>query len=100
MERRDLFRLTAAGLAGVAAANALPVSAQAEGAQRPDSSLMMFPGNYTWSAAIRGVIATSLWGGADLGEVYKVVAALKASVADNAAWFSAWHAMGRKVLAL
>jgi dipeptidyl aminopeptidase/acylaminoacyl peptidase len=61
---------------------------------------MLFPGNYTWSAAIRGVIATSLLGGADLGEVYKVVAALKGHVGDNATWFAEWQAMGRKVEAL
>ena len=53
MERRDLFRLTAAGLAGAALAEA------AEAQERADASLMLFPGNYTWSAATRGVIATS-----------------------------------------
>ena len=65
MERRDLFRLTAAGLAGAALAD----DATAEADERAEASLMLFPGNYTWSAAVRGVIATSLWGGADLGEV-------------------------------
>jgi hypothetical protein len=63
MERRDLFRLTAAGLAGAALADAASAeTAQAQ--ERADASLMLFAGNYTWSAAIRGVIATSLWGGA------------------------------------
>src|SRR5882724_808576 len=102
MERRDFFRLGAAGVAGLAIADefAAPARAQTGADQRPDASLMMFPGNYTWSAAIRGVIATSLWGGADLGEVYKVIAALKGRVGDNAAWFAAWQAMGRKVMAL
>jgi hypothetical protein len=76
MERRDLFRLTAAGLAGAAIAEGAAVSG-AEAQERREASLMLFPGNYTWSAAVRGVIATSLWGGADLGEVYKVVSALK-----------------------
>ncbi|MBV8837461.1 MAG: alpha/beta hydrolase [Alphaproteobacteria bacterium] len=102
MERRDFFRLGAAGVAGLAIADELsdPAAAQTKAEARPDTSLMLFPGNYTWSAAIRGVIATSLWGGADLGEVYKVVAALKARAGDNAAWFAEWHAMGRKVEAL
>ena len=71
---------------------------EAEGLR--DESLMMFPGNYTWSAAIRGAIATSLWGGSDLGEVYKVVAALKSRAGDGAAWFAEWSAMAQKVTAL
>jgi hypothetical protein len=61
MERRDLFRLTAAGLAGVAVADGkhdFPAEAQ----EAREESFMMFPGNYTWSAAVRGAIATSLWG--------------------------------------
>lgn len=102
MERRDFFRLGAAGMAGLAIADEVsgPAAAQSKAEERPDTSLMLFPGSYTWSAAIRGVIATSLWGGSDLGEVYKVVAALKARAGDNAAWFAEWHAMGRKVEAL
>src|SRR6516165_8240223 len=100
MERRDFFRLGAAGFAGLAIADQLAATAAAEAEERPDTSLMLFPGNYTWSAAIRGVIATSLWGGADVGEVYKVVAALKQHAGDNAAWFAAWNAIGRKVEAL
>jgi dipeptidyl aminopeptidase/acylaminoacyl peptidase len=96
MERRDLFRLTAAGLAGAAIADA----ASAEAQERAEASLMLFPGNYTWSAAVRGVIATSLWGGADLGEVYKVVAALKGRAGEGPAWFAEWSAMAEKVARL
>jgi len=96
MERRDLFRMTAAGLAGAALAD----GAAAEAQERAEGSLMLFPGNYTWSAAIRGVIATSLWGGADLGEVYKVVAALKGRAGDGPAWFAEWGAMAEKVARL
>lgn len=99
MERRDLFRLGGAGLAGLTLAQ-LPAEGARAADERPDESLMMFPGNYTWSAAIRGVIATALWGGSDLGEVYKVIAALKSQVGDGQAWFAAWSAMGRKVEAL
>jgi dipeptidyl aminopeptidase/acylaminoacyl peptidase len=98
MERRDLFRLTAAGLAGAALAEGAPEAAQAQ--ERADASLMLFPGNYTWSAAVRGVIATSLWGGADLGEVYKVVAALKGRAGEGPAWFAEWSAMAEKVARL
>ena len=100
MERRDLFRLTAAGLAGAALTEGAASVAEAQAQEGPDASLMLFPGNYTWSAAIRGVIATSLWGGADLGEVYKVVAALKPRAGEGPAWFSAWSAMGAKVARL
>jgi dipeptidyl aminopeptidase/acylaminoacyl peptidase len=99
MERRDLFRLTAAGLAGAAIAEGAAVGA-AEAQERGEASLMLFPGNYTWSAAVRGVIATSLWGGADLGEVYKVVAALKARTGEGPAWFAEWSAMAEKVARL
>lgn len=99
MERRALFRLSAAGLAGFAVAKAPGISA-ATADERPDNSLMMFPGNYTWSAAIRGVIATAMWGGSDLGEVYKVIAELKGKVGDAQAWFTAWNEMGRKVTQL
>jgi dipeptidyl aminopeptidase/acylaminoacyl peptidase len=97
MERRDLFRLTAAGLAGAALAEATEA---AEAQERAEASLMLFPGNYTWSAATRGVIATSLWGGADLGEVYKVVAALKGRAGEGPAWFAEWSAMAEKVARL
>jgi len=97
MERRDLFRLTAAGLAGATLADA---TEPAEAQERADASLMLFPGNYTWSAATRGVIATSLWGGADLGEVYKVVSALKGRAGEGPAWFAEWSAMAEKVARL
>ncbi|MBI3827840.1 MAG: prolyl oligopeptidase family serine peptidase [Candidatus Rokubacteria bacterium] len=63
-------------------------------------TLMMFPGNYTWSAAARGAIAGSLWGGSELGEVYKVCAALADRSGDGKAWFTEWRAMGEKVAAL
>jgi dipeptidyl aminopeptidase/acylaminoacyl peptidase len=99
MERRDVLRLTAGGLVGLATAEAGAAPAIAAEEKR-DLSFMMFPGNYTWSAANRGVIASAMWGGADLGEVYKVAAALKSDVGNNAAWFAQWSAMARKVTAL
>jgi hypothetical protein len=54
MERRHLFKLTAAGLAGLTVADAAPGAAAAQDKKEPrDGAFMMFPGNYTWSAAIR-----------------------------------------------
>src|SRR5580700_7159580 len=99
MERRDVLRLTAGGLVGLAATEGA-IPAAVAGEEKPDLSFMMFPGNYTWSAAIRMVIASELWGGADLGEIYKVVAALRPDVGKNAAWFEQWSLMARKVTAL
>jgi dipeptidyl aminopeptidase/acylaminoacyl peptidase len=98
MERRDVLRLTAGGLVGLAAAEDVRPAIAAE--EKPPLSFMMFPGNYTWSAATRMVIASELWGGADLGEIYKVSSALKGDVGNNAAWFAQWSAMARKVAAL
>src|SRR5579863_6490680 len=99
MERRDVLRLTAGGLVGLAATEAVQ-PANAAGDEKLDLSLMMFPGNYTWSAATRMVIASEMWGGADIGEIYKVVAALKPDAGKNAAWFEQWSAMARKITAL
>jgi dipeptidyl aminopeptidase/acylaminoacyl peptidase len=98
MERRDVLRLTG-GLIGLAAAEGVAGTAAAA-EEKSDLAFMMFPGNYTWSAAIRGVVASEMWGGADLGEITKVVAALKPDIGNNAAWFAQWSAMARKVTAL
>jgi len=97
MERRDVLRLTAGGLVGLATAESGGAAAAEE---KHDLSFMMFPDNYTWSAAIRGVISSAMWGGADLGEIYRVAAALKPDVGKNAAWFAQWSAMAQKVTAL
>ena len=99
MERREVLLLTTGGLAGLATTKVSAETAAAADEKR-DLSFMMFPGNYTWSAAIRGVIASEMWGGADLGEINKVSTALKPDVGNNAAWFSQWSAMARKVAAL
>src|SRR6202000_1762986 len=99
MERRDVLRLTAGGLVGLAATEGMSPAIGA-GDERPDLSLMMFPGNYTWSAATRMVVASEMWGGADIGEIYKVVAALKPDVGKNSAWFEQWSAMARHVTTL
>lgn len=61
---------------------------------------MMFPENYTWSSAVVSTISCSSWGGGEIGEIYRVCAALKGRVGDNAAWFSEWREMGERVASL
>jgi dipeptidyl aminopeptidase/acylaminoacyl peptidase len=61
---------------------------------------MMFPKNYTWSAAVRGAVSGLPHGGGDMGEIYKVCAALKGKAGDNAAWFVEWNKMGERVALL
>lgn len=61
---------------------------------------MMFPENYTWSGAVLSSIAASMWGGSEMGEIYKVCSSLEEKVGNWAAWFSAWNEMGEKVAAL
>jgi dipeptidyl aminopeptidase/acylaminoacyl peptidase len=66
-----------------------------------DELLTMFPGNYTWSGAVRGAIGASIGGGSEIGEVYRVVSALKAKpAATTADWFVEWNKMAEKVAAL
>ena len=68
--------------------------------EQKDDLLMMFPGNYTWSAAVRSAIGSALGGGGEIGEIYKVCAALKEKSGDGAAWFEEWNNMGEKVALL
>ena len=100
LNRRDFFGLGAAGMAGLALAAVPQISQGAETKAAEDEVLMMFPGNYTWSAAVRGAIGASIGGGGEIGEVYKVCAALKGRSGDNAAWFAEWNKMGEKVALL
>ena len=65
-----------------------------------DELLVMFPGNYTWSGAVRSAIGSSIGGGGEIGEIYRVCAALKERAGDNAAWFVEWNKMGEKVALL
>jgi dienelactone hydrolase len=74
--------------------------AQAAEKMGPPETLMMFPGNYTWSSAVRGVISGFPNGGGDMGEVYRVCAALHGKAGDNAAWFAEWNKMGERVALL
>lgn len=61
---------------------------------------MVFPDDYTWSTKVLSVVGTSTWGGGEIGEIYKVCAALQGRVGDNAAWFKEWNAMGERVASL
>lgn len=61
---------------------------------------MMFPEHYTWSAAVVSAIGSSRWGGGEVGEVFKVCAALKGRVGEGQTWFSEWNRMGGKVASL
>ena len=99
LKRRDFLALGAAGVAGATLAGGSPLARAAE-TKAPPPTLMMFPGNYTWSAAVRGAIAGFPNGGGDMGEVYKVCAALQGKAGDNAAWFVAWNKMGEHVAQL
>ncbi len=101
LKRRDFLALGAAGVAGAALVGGGGSKlAYAAETKAPPPTLMMFPGNYTWSAAVRGVISGMPRGGGDMGEVYKVCAALQDKAGDNAAWFTEWNKMGEHVAAL
>ncbi len=65
--------------------------------EKRDELLVMFPGNYTWSGAVRSAIGASIGGGGEIGEIYRVCAALKDAKGDGAAWFNEWNKMAEKV---
>jgi len=99
LNRRDFLALGAAGVAGATLAGAPPMSQAAEMKASPET-LMMFPGSYTWSAAVRGAISGLPYGGGEMGEIYKVCAALQGKAGDNAVWFAEWYKMGAHVAQL
>lgn len=96
LSRRDFL---AAGTAGLGIAGTSPLAYAAQQAPLPDT-FTMFPENYTWSAAVRLAVGTCMYGGGDMGEIFKVCTALKGNTADNAAWFDAWKDMGERVARL
>jgi dienelactone hydrolase len=100
INRRDFMTLGAAGIAGMTLAAGSPPGHAAEKKAAPPETFVMFPGDYTWSAAVRGAIATCMYGGGDLGEIYMVCAALQRKEGDNAAWFVEWNKMGERVALL
>ena len=62
LNRRDFFGMGVAGVAGLALSTIPQLSHGAEAKAEADEVLMMFPGNYTWSAAVRGAIGASIGG--------------------------------------
>jgi dipeptidyl aminopeptidase/acylaminoacyl peptidase len=100
LNRREFFGMGVAGVAGLALSAIPQLSHGAEAKAAADEVLMIFPGNYTWSAAVRGAIGASIGGGGEIGEIYKVCAALKGRLGDNEAWFAEWNKMGEKVALL
>lgn len=60
-------------------------------AQSKDPSYFMyFPGNYRWSAAFINMLGSIAYGGAEIGELYKIGRMLKdKEPEDDAAWFEA-----------
>ena len=51
---------------------------------------MYFPGNYRWSAAFGNMLGRSIYGGADISELYKIGRLLEGkSGEDDEAWFDA-----------
>jgi dipeptidyl aminopeptidase/acylaminoacyl peptidase len=63
-------------------------------------TLMLFPENYTWSVAARLAINASMWGGGEMGEIYKVCISLQGKDGNAEAWFSEWNQMAEKVALL
>jgi len=87
-------------VAGLTLAGIPQLSQGAETKAAADEVFMMFPGDYTWSEAVRAAIGSSIGGGGEIGEIYRVCAALKGRSGDNAAWFEEWNKMGEKVALL
>jgi dienelactone hydrolase len=58
--------------------------------QREPSYFMYFPGNYRWSAAFINMLGSAPYGGAEIGELYKIGRLLKDKAPDDdEAWFDA-----------
>jgi hypothetical protein len=98
LKRRDFVCL--AGAAGIAVAVEPTVSHGRKAKPNGDQAFMMFPGNYTWSEAARAPIESSLWGGGELGEIFKVCSALREAVGNGRTWFAEWNKMGEYVASL
>ena len=100
LNRRSFLAL---GMAGIAGLSVTGTSKRGHAAEKPSDRgevFMMFSGNYTWSASVRSAIASCMYGGGDLGEIYKTCAVLQGKVSSNDAWFEAWNTMGERVALL
>jgi dienelactone hydrolase len=59
-----------------------------------------FPDDYRWSYNVMIVLATARYGGAEMGEVDRVVKRLREHVGDDEQWFTEWSALADRVRAL
>lgn len=58
--------------------------------QKEPAYFMYFPGNYRWSAAFINMLGSAPYGGAEIGELYKIGRLLKdRAPEDDEAWFDA-----------
>jgi dienelactone hydrolase len=56
-----------------------------------------FPEDYRWSAAVALLLGSAPYGGAELGEVERVVRSLRGAIGNDDAWFDAWRALGEQL---
>ena len=65
---------------------------------------MYFPGtapaHYRWSSAFLGALSGAPWGGAEVGDVYRIGSRLLDHVGDDERWFQEWRRMGDEIRAL
>ena len=62
IKRREFLYLSGAGVAAMTLIGTPELSHGAETKAAADEVFMMFPGNYTWSAAVRAAIGSSIGG--------------------------------------
>ena len=58
-----------------------------------------FPDDYRWSAAIGGMLGTSVVGASDMGEIDRTARKLSNKLGDDEAWFFAWKGLGDELKA-
>ena len=58
-----------------------------------------FPDDYRWSAAIGGMLGTSVVGASDMGEIDRTARKLSNKLGNDEAWFSAWKGLGDELKA-
>jgi pimeloyl-ACP methyl ester carboxylesterase len=57
-----------------------------------------FPESYRWSASIMGMISSSAYGAADIGEIDRAGRELRAGVGDDHLWFDVWTRTAERVI--
>lgn len=69
-------------------------------AARHTNWYMYFPESYRWSASITGMIGSSAYGAADIGEIDRAGQRLRTGVGDDHLWFDVWTETARRVTGL